>query len=529
MAVLTAARMAVLTAGPMAARMVVLTAARMVVLTAARMVVLTARPMVVLTAGPMVVLTAAPMVVLTAAPMVVLTAGPMVVLTVARMVARMARLTVAPAAGPERHTARTPGRDDRVTDSEMTSGTAGNRRPALARLLAMGPAEFAEKHWGTAPLLSTASELDAPFDDLFSNDAVDELITTRGLRTPFLRVAKDGRTLGDAEFTAPGGVGAAIRDQLSDDRLLRLFAEGSTLVLQGLHRTWAPLIEFAAQLGTDLGHPVQVNAYVTPAQSTGFSSHYDVHDVFVIQIAGQKQWQIREPVLTLPLRTQPWEHYRAAVARAAQEQPLLDVTLSPGDVLYLPRGYLHAATALGDISTHLTIGIHAWTRHHLLEHLITYAVARLADDPEVRRSLPMFAEGTEGERVPATDFDLVRDRLIAVLADATPAEVREQVEVAHRAGQRAAPVAPIASVVSAGTLGLDDTLTLRPYLAAALTDPNEDGAAQLLSRAGRFAMAAHERAGVERLLADGAIAVRESGIELARRLVLSGIATLDQR
>ena len=80
--------------------------------------------------------------------------------------------------------------------------------------------------------------------------------------------------------------------------MLRLFAEGSTVVLQGLHRLWPPLIEFADQLAADLGHPTQVNAYVTPPSSRGFSPHYDVHDVFVLQVAGEKHWTIHEPVLT---------------------------------------------------------------------------------------------------------------------------------------------------------------------------------------------------------------------------------------
>ena len=86
--------------------------------------------------------------------------------------------------------------------------------------------------------------------------------------------------------------------------MLRLFADGSTVVLQGLHRLWPPLIEFADQLAADLGHPTQVNAYVTPPSSRGFDAHYDVHDVFVLQVAGQKHWTIHEPVLRDPLRTQ---------------------------------------------------------------------------------------------------------------------------------------------------------------------------------------------------------------------------------
>ena len=45
--------------------------------------------------------------------------------------------------------------------------------------------------------------------------------------------------------------------------------DGHTVVLQGLHRLWPPLIDFAGALTTDLGHPVQVNAYVTPALVAG--------------------------------------------------------------------------------------------------------------------------------------------------------------------------------------------------------------------------------------------------------------------
>ena len=188
---------------------------------------------------------------------------------------------------------------------------------ALRRLISVPVDEFGSQYWGSQPLLSRAAELPSGFDDLFSNDAVDELVSRRGLRTPFLRVAKNGSTLPDSAFTAGGGTGAGIADQASDDKLLRLFADGATLVLQGLHRTWEPVLAFTQDLAADLGHPVQVNAYVTPAQNTGFSDHYDVHDVFVLQVAGEKRWRIREPVHPSPLRDQPWTDRRAAVEEAA--------------------------------------------------------------------------------------------------------------------------------------------------------------------------------------------------------------------
>ena len=134
----------------------------------------------------------------------------------------------------------------------------------LARLIAVDRDLFADQYWGQQPLLSPAADLPAGFTELLDADAIDELVSQRGLRTPFLRVAKNGTTLADKAFTAPGGVGAGIADQVSDDRLVRLFADGSTLVLQALHRVWPPILEFCQQLAAELGHPVQANAYVTP-------------------------------------------------------------------------------------------------------------------------------------------------------------------------------------------------------------------------------------------------------------------------
>ena len=226
----------------------------------------------------------------------------------------------------------------RQTPPIVSQGPAHNGR-ALARCVA-DPDAFSSA-WGTRALLATAAELPRPFDDLFDLEAVDELLSRRGLRTPFLRMAKDGIVVDTARYTRSGGVGAAIADQVDDTAVTRLFADGTTIVLQALHRVWAPLIVFAGDLTAELGHPVQVNAYVTPPSSRGFSAHYDIHDVFVLQVAGDKRWIVHEPVHEWPLRTQPWTQHRARVERAVESPPILDAVLRPGDALYLPRGFLH--------------------------------------------------------------------------------------------------------------------------------------------------------------------------------------------
>jgi len=70
---------------------------------------------------------------------------------------------------------------------------------ALERLIGIGVEEFSSDYWGQQALLTPAGAAvdgsGSGFGDLLDADAVDELVSERGLRTPFLRVARDGSTL----------------------------------------------------------------------------------------------------------------------------------------------------------------------------------------------------------------------------------------------------------------------------------------------------------------------------------------------
>jgi ribosomal protein L16 Arg81 hydroxylase len=391
----------------------------------------------------------------------------------------------------------------------------------LSRLLAVAPAEFADRYWSREPLLSRAADLPEAFVDLFSADAVDELVSGRGLRTPFLRMARDGTTLEDRSFTRGGGIGAAIGDQASDDAVLHHFSQGATLVLQGLHRTWRPIIDFAQGLADELGHPVQVNAYVTPPENTGFSDHYDVHDVFVLQIAGEKRWRIRPPVHELPLRDEPWTARREAVEEAARERPLIEETVSPGDCLYLPRGYLHSATALGGTSIHLTIGIHAWTRRHVADELVRAAVTRASRSRVLRQALPLGTDLVGAGPAPA-DVEAVRAALLEALEQVDAADLLAGLAGSARAAQRPAPLAPLAQAEAAKALDASSRVALRAHVAATL-EPAAGGRTVLRSRVGTTAVPHAELAAVERLLASGTATAADLGVELARTLLRSGV------
>ena len=413
---------------------------------------------------------------------------------------------------------------------------AGAGRPALARLLGRTstPEEFARHTWGRALHLAPCEERDGDtFADLFSLAAVDELVSDRGLRTPFLRVAKAGSTLPDRAFTSGGGIGAGIADQVSDDKLLQLFADGSTIVLQGLHRTWAPVRELSAQLAADLGHPVQVNAYITPSQNQGFADHYDVHDVFVLQVHGEKAWSLREPVLEHPLRDQPWADRSQEVAERSLETAYLETTLRPGDCLYLPRGWIHSARALGGVTAHLTIGVHQWTRHHLAEAMLGRARPALSGSAEVRDSLPLGVDLTDPSSL-AEDVETARQALLDAIESLSAEEVVAVLRGQERAAQRPEPVAPLAQLAAVEGLAPDDRLVLRRHLLVDLL-PGDGGETVVSSRAGRFALPAAQLPGLRRLLDEGELAVREladaeqAALDLARTLLRRGLARVAPR
>ena len=373
------------------------------------------------------------------------------------------------------------------------------------------------------PSLSSAADLPRDFSDLLTLADVDVLLAEQGLRTPFLRVAKDGGVVPERRWVGGGGVGATIADQVHDDRVAELFADGSTVVLQALHRTHAPVARFATALAADLGHPVQVNAYVTPSQNQGFASHYDVHDVFVLQVAGQKRWRLHAPVVIDPLRDDPWTDHRTAVQARAAQEPYLETVLGPGDALYLPRGWLHSATALGEVSAHLTVGIHVQTRAGLLAAL----AALVLDEPDLRTTLPLGTDVTDPD-VLAPHLAATVEALVARLRSVDPVAVAERLTPAVLAGNRPAPLAPLAQAAAMGAAGPGTTVRRRDGLRC-VRRQHGDGLLLVLADR-RVGVPARAGGALTRLLSGDVVTTRDlpgldlpDAVDLVRLLLREGV------
>ena len=163
------------------------------------------------------------------------------------------------------------------------------------------------------------------------------------------------------------------------------------MVLQGLQFSEPHLGRTANNLALDLGHAVQVNAYLSPAAAKGLELHFDYHDVFVLQLDGAKRWRVWEPLERTrhPVRSGPREPMPTF---DELREPAMDLTLQAGDCLYLPRGFPHAAETIDSASSHLTIGIIAPTWQQAVRRAVDEAVAA----GDLRESIAVDVRGRPG-------------------------------------------------------------------------------------------------------------------------------------
>jgi len=334
---------------------------------------------------------------------------------------------------------------------------------ALRRCTGLSRDAFGSDYWSREPLLSHHPE---GFADLLSAAQVDELVSERGLRIPFFRVVQAGETVAGTTRAASAG-NRRITDLVEPDAVRECYAAGATLILNSLHRIHPPLVRFCRRLGAELGHPTQCNAYVTPPGSRGFAPHHDTHDVFVLQVDGSKRWNVYAPALNLPLTFQSSKSLGDEPLVPDGTTPLLSVTLGPGDALYLPRGYIHAAETNGQRSIHLTVGVTATTAYDVLRAVLELA----AQEESFRRTLPL---GTAEEQL-ADVAGIVADA--AQWLGAMPAErAREAVRGRLTRQGGLEPLGMLAT--EDALLAFDKETSVRPRagLVASFADPATKGA-----------------------------------------------------
>lgn len=240
---------------------------------------------------------------------------------------------------------------------------------------------------------------------LFSYDTLNDLIATHRMEPPRMRLATDGETLPVHRYAEPVTTRrATVWRRTRPAELHQRLAEGASLVVDAVDELYGPVADLAAALEQHLRTRVQVNAYASWTPTEGFGTHWDDHDVIVVQITGSKRWRLFGPTREKPL------HRDVAAPEPPPEAPVAELVLAPGDVLYLPRGWWHAVSAdQGEASLHLTCGI----TPHTGADLITFAADLLRTSTTVRADLRLHATAGDQTGYLAT----LRKELDALLQD----------------------------------------------------------------------------------------------------------------
>ncbi len=235
-------------------------------------------------------------------------------------------------------------------------------------------ATFFETYWEQKPL-HAPNPGGRSFTGLISTARMDELLAEQVFAGDMLSMARAEPRIEPGAYLSETG--------LADRGLVaRAYQEGATLILPQLHRKQRPLAELCRALEQDFTHAVQTNIYLTPPNAQGFQTHYDTHDVLVMQVEGTKSWRLYDTPVGAPFRGEQFTPDAVAAGEITAE-----LVMQPGDVLYVPRGLMHDAVNADTDgpSLHITTGILVKTWADFLLEAVSEAALK---SPQLRAALP---------------------------------------------------------------------------------------------------------------------------------------------
>ncbi|MBD2530120.1 hypothetical protein H6G97_11280 [Nostoc flagelliforme FACHB-838] len=239
----------------------------------------------------------------------------------------------------------------------------------------MEQSTFFSEYWEQRPLILSRRKANY-YSSLFSMQDVDSVIYFTKPTNTHIRLLNNGQ-LKPNNYVNRNGI-------LNINQLYDGYHQGNTIILEGLHERWKSISIFSRHLESFFNHPVNVNMYLTPRNSQGFSPHFDTHDVFILQVEGKKHWRIYDSFLCLP--SPMMDESQQFIPQDKLSNPLYEVVLNAGELLYIPRGYVHEALTSDCSSLHLTVGIATFSWADLISNAL-----RSVNEQNVcfRKSLPI--------------------------------------------------------------------------------------------------------------------------------------------
>lgn len=119
---------------------------------------------------------------------------------------------------------------------------------------------------------------------------------------------------------------------------------------------WVPsVLKFSTRVAKVTGREVNTNTYVTgPGKFISMSPHNDMQCTLIVQLHGIKRWRVwvvDSAMLPVDERHVYGKDEGKVLDSDRLGEPDVDVTLQPGDVLYVPRGAIHATSTVVDMAS----------------------------------------------------------------------------------------------------------------------------------------------------------------------------------
>ncbi len=134
-------------------------------------------------------------------------------------------------------------------------------------------------------------------------------------------------------------------------------ATGASLIAGDAQELTPRLADVSAMLGRAFAAAIGANLYCSFKGVQAFGTHYDLHDVFALQVEGEKVWRLYENRAENPVDFPPDTPETRRWLEQSRGRLMTEVRMRPGDVLYLPRGWYHDALAQDGASLHVTFSV----------------------------------------------------------------------------------------------------------------------------------------------------------------------------
>ncbi|MGA5303006.1 JmjC domain-containing protein [Nucisporomicrobium flavum] len=225
--------------------------------------------------------------------------------------------------------------------------------------------------WPAKPALHTPSD-GSRLPGVVNVALINGYLDTGTAPAEQLLVIKDGAALHSRAYTTDG--------YLDPGKVAKWRGRGYTIQLRNLHR-WCPEVHaICAAMQHETGYGTYATGFVTPAGGQGLHHHWDQNMGFINQLAGRKTWQIWEPGVEEPHREQFASNTSPGsdvLDRMKSMRPDFEFDLGPGQILVLPRGWMHNphARSQTEESVHVTFVARERTGYWLAGKLAQAALA----------------------------------------------------------------------------------------------------------------------------------------------------------